>query len=557
MRAILVLLILLVALIPPLYLTPPIYAGPGTYRYYDTFIAAFEDLAKAYPSLITYQTVGKTVENRSIILFRIGNPDGGKIFFDGGMHGEESLGGEVLYAYAKWLVSSNSPLANRILTRTCTLLVPALDADEYNIVRTNANHVDLNRNFATDYQNGGSSDPNSWYYRGPAPLSEPESQTIIKELQTFKPKFYLNLHRGASLLYESNYGNTTYYSMLANKMAQLSRDLNVTPYPRTSLWGAGMALSDAARAGITSYLFEIMDWTTNLTIPQIETTLLPRFLTVAAVLSQECESVSARTLFEDGFESGGFSAWAGTYVTSGETATVVKTLPYQGNHSAKFSSNGTGGYEVAYSYESVPTSSKLYASGYFYVSQSGITNNDDRFYFITFSAGGNNVAYAGWQRTEGIDRWNLLIRDATGWTIDYSNLSPSLNKWYHLELYWAEGTTDGHGELYVNSALVCSIQNKNTTALGNIDRVRFGLAEIYSSNVTTVYADFCQISRAPSWDPNQDGKVDMVDVTMLARAYGSTPSSPNWNPLADLNLDGRVTMADLAPVARHFGEQYA
>lgn len=280
------------ASILPLCLSPPIIAGPGTYRYFDAFIAAFEDLARAYPSLITYQTVGKTVENRSIILFRIGNPDGGKVFFDGGMHGEESLGGEVLYAYAKWLVSSNSSLANRILTRTCTLLVPALDADEYNIVRTNANHVDLNRNFATDFERGGSSDPTSWYYRGPAPLSEPESQTIIRMLQTYKPKFYVNMHRGSSVLYETTYGNTTYYSLLANKMIQLSRDLNVTPYPHTRIRGGGMAFSDGARAGITSYLFEVLDWTTVLTLPQIETTLLPRFLTVAAVLSQESESIS-------------------------------------------------------------------------------------------------------------------------------------------------------------------------------------------------------------------------------------------------------------------------
>jgi hypothetical protein len=132
-----------------------------------------------------------------------------------------------------------------------------------------------------------------------------------------------------------------------------------------------------------------------------------------------------------------------------------------------------------------------------------------------------------------------------------------MNRWYDVELYWAEDATNGHGELYVDGALVCSIRNQNTTAFGDINQVRFGLAEIYSSDATTVYTDFCQISGVSPWDPNQDGKVDIRDITILARAYGSTPISPNWNPLADLNLDERIDMADLAPVARRFGEQYA
>ena len=223
------------------------------------------------------------------------------------------------------------------------------------------------------------------------------------------------------------------------------------------------------------------------------------------------------TIFEDGFESGNFSAWTGTRVTSGETATVVDTLSYHGNYSAMFTSNGNGGFEGAYGYVAVPSSSELYARGYFYVSQSGIVNNDDRFYFIRFLAGDNNVAYAGWRRVEGVIRWNLIIRDGTDWVTAYSSSSPSLNKWYCLELLWFKDSKNGHAELYVDGVLLCSIKDKDTTTLGDINQVRFGLAELYNCRNTAIYCDSCKIFKVtpeffPPWDLNQNGKVDIEDL---------------------------------------------
>jgi nitrous oxidase accessory protein NosD len=53
-----------------------------------------------------------------------------------------------------------------------------------------------------------------------------------------------------------------------------------------------------------------------------------------------------------------------------------------------------------------------------------------------------------------------------------------------------------------------------------------------------------------------DYKVDMRDIALIARCFGSTPSSSNWNPNADLNNDGAVNMKDIALVARNFGNHY-
>ena len=57
-------------------------------------------------------------------------------------------------------------------------------------------------------------------------------------------------------------------------------------------------------------------------------------------------------------------------------------------------------------------------------------------------------------------------------------------------------------------------------------------------------------------DVNGDGRVDLRDIALMAHAFGSTPTSSNWNPAADLNGDGTVDMKDIAIVARNFGEHY-
>lgn len=54
-------------------------------------------------------------------------------------------------------------------------------------------------------------------------------------------------------------------------------------------------------------------------------------------------------------------------------------------------------------------------------------------------------------------------------------------------------------------------------------------------------------------DINADGKVDLKDVILAAKAFGSTPDLPNWNPLADINGDGKVDLKDIITVARQFG----
>ena len=61
-------------------------------------------------------------------------------------------------------------------------------------------------------------------------------------------------------------------------------------------------------------------------------------------------------------------------------------------------------------------------------------------------------------------------------------------------------------------------------------------------------------------DINGDGKVDMRDIAVAAKAFGSYPSHPRWNPDADITgpvylvPDNKVDMRDVAVTSRNFGK---
>jgi len=55
-------------------------------------------------------------------------------------------------------------------------------------------------------------------------------------------------------------------------------------------------------------------------------------------------------------------------------------------------------------------------------------------------------------------------------------------------------------------------------------------------------------------DLNGDGKCDIKDISIVAKAYGSYPGYPNWNPIADLYPDMKIDIRDVAIVAKDFGK---
>ena len=63
-----------------------------------------------------------------------------------------------------------------------------------------------------------------------------------------------------------------------------------------------------------------------------------------------------------------------------------------------------------------------------------------------------------------------------------------------------------------------------------------------------------KILARPTGDANGDCHVDIVDLVIVANAFGKTIGSPGYNPAADLNADGQINVVDLSTVGSTFGQ---
>lgn len=55
------------------------------------------------------------------------------------------------------------------------------------------------------------------------------------------------------------------------------------------------------------------------------------------------------------------------------------------------------------------------------------------------------------------------------------------------------------------------------------------------------------------FDLNHDGKVDILDITVVAKAYGSRKGQPNYRARIDFNHDKIINIFDVVMIARYYG----
>ena len=79
--------------------------------------------------------------------------------------------------------------------------------------------------------------------------------------------------------------------------------------------------------------------------------------------------------------------------------------------------------------------------------------------------------------------------------------------------------------------------------IGSYDHDRYPLMKPWPSIPPTLLGDL-----------NDDGVVDIFDVVIIAKAFGSEPGDDNWNQLADLNGDDIVDIFDVVTISKNFGK---
>jgi hypothetical protein len=134
-----------------------------------------------------------------------------------------------------------------------------------------------------------------------------------------------------------------------------------------------------------------------------------------------------------------------------------------------------------------------------------------------------------------------------------------MNRWYRLELHWKKHVTNGVVEAFVNGERILAVENVDTAGFGNVTTINFGLAlALGVQKKLDIYGDCFAIFEVNvgsyvMGDINHDGTVNILDLSIIARSFGSVPSNPRWNPYADLNKDDVINILDITILARNFG----
>ncbi len=145
-------------------------AGAAGYTSYDQMRADFYAYAAAHPDIARLEVLGHSVQNRELFALKIsGNAqieeDEPEVVFWGSIHGNEFASAEVPYVYAMYLCDSYGvvPEVTDYVDQNEIWCIPLINPDGHEAgQRTNANNVDLNRDFGFQWDGwGGSSYPHS------------------------------------------------------------------------------------------------------------------------------------------------------------------------------------------------------------------------------------------------------------------------------------------------------------------------------------------------------------------------------------------------------------
>jgi len=142
--------------------------------------------------------LGQSVQGRDILGYYFGSPDAAQLdtLFFGAFHGDEGISTELLQRVIHaW---KQQQWAHKAIDfdQCPVLIVPILNPDGLKTeTRVNANQVDLNRNYPTDeIAPWEELNPDSIYYSGKTPASEPETRLVIDLLARYKPKKIVTVH---------------------------------------------------------------------------------------------------------------------------------------------------------------------------------------------------------------------------------------------------------------------------------------------------------------------------------------------------------------------------
>jgi len=189
------------------------------YPTYDQYIALMNELVTNYPNLCKLEEIGKSVDGRSVLSIKISDnvtqsEEEPAFFYTSTMHGDEVTGYVLMLRLADYLLSNyqNDSRIKELIDSTEIWINPlsnpdgtyaAGNADMSGANRSNANGIDLNRNFP-DPEDGDHPDGNSWAQ---------ETADMMGFMKAHNFVLSANFHGGVEVV---NYPWDTWYTLHAD-----------------------------------------------------------------------------------------------------------------------------------------------------------------------------------------------------------------------------------------------------------------------------------------------------------------------------------------------------
>lgn len=158
------------------------------------------NIGKAYPQLVQVTSIGKSVKGRDLVVVKVAsnvkaaNDTRPEFKYIANMHGDEIMGRELMVLLIKDLVSNygKDPAITQLVDKTQIYIMPSMNPDGAAArTRSNANYVDLNRNFP-DFTTSDTQD-------NPAGRA-PETQAVMNWQAQHKFVLSANFHGGAEVV---------------------------------------------------------------------------------------------------------------------------------------------------------------------------------------------------------------------------------------------------------------------------------------------------------------------------------------------------------------------
>ena len=187
------------------------------YHNYEDLTKLMHELASQYPEITRLYDVGESVQGRKLWVMEITSKPGKhrvgvpEFKYIANMHGNEAVGREVLLRLIKEFCEGykTDPEIKRLINTTRIHLMPSMNPDGFELAfnsgtdskrdwllgRSNANNVDLNRNFPDQYFGLTSGKP------------QPETAAVMKWIKSYPFVLSANLH-GGSLVANYPYDDT-------------------------------------------------------------------------------------------------------------------------------------------------------------------------------------------------------------------------------------------------------------------------------------------------------------------------------------------------------------